>query len=130
MSRPYDGGTSANVVTKTANFTPGLSDHGRMFILTGSAITVALPTMSSAYKGYEFTIISGDASEHIVNGGATLMHGFVKQHGASTAGSITSVTAKSSIELDAGAIGDKFSILCDGTNWYVDVITAGAVTVA
>ena len=70
MARPYLGGSSAASVSKTASFSIGTSDHGKAFILSGSAITVTLPTISSSYAGFSFKAISGDDSEHVISGGA------------------------------------------------------------
>ena len=130
MSRPYDGGTNANIVSKTANFTPGIADHGRIFILSGGAITATLPTISSEMAGMEFTFISGDDSEHVVDGGATKMYGVASATGVATGGDNDPIATKSSITLSAGAIGDKITCLCDGTNWYCYSATVSAVTLA
>ena len=114
MARPYIGGSSAAIESKTAAYTIVPSDHGKTFILSGGAVTISLPTMSSAYTGFSCKIISGDDSEHVVNGGASLIYG----SGIMTGDKTQFYAGISSLTLIATVIGDSFSIISDGTNWY------------
>ena len=128
MARPYLGGSSAASVSKTASFSIGTSDHGKAFILSGSAITVTLPTISSSYAGFSFKVISGDTSEHVVSGGASKIyyHGsYGTDHATNTGRDIHETV--SSLTLNAGAINDTIDILCDGTNWYCSGSTKATV---
>jgi hypothetical protein len=112
MARPYLGGSSAASVSKTASFSIGTSDHGKAFILSGSAITV----------------ISGDDSEHVISGGASKIyyHGsYGTDHATNTGRDIHETV--SSLTLNAGAINDTIDIFCDGTNWYCSGSTKATV---
>ena len=131
MARPYIGGTIAAVESKTSSFTYGSSDHGKAFVLSGSAITITLPTMSSKFKGHSFKVISGDASEHVISGGASLIY----YHGSYGAALATNTgrdihETVSSLTLNAGAINDTIDISCDGTNWYCSGSTKATVDAA
>ena len=128
MARPYIGGTSAGCISKTASFSYGSSDHGKVFILSGSAITITLPTMSSSFKGHSFKVISGDDSEHVISGGASLIyyHGsYGADHATNTGREIHHTV--SSLTLNAGAINDTIDVVCDGTNWYCSGSTKATV---
>ena len=128
MARPYLGGSSAGCVSKTASFSIVPADHGKTFILSGSAITVTLPTISSSFTGFSFKVISGDTSEHVVSGGASKIyyHGsYGTDHATNTGRDIHETV--SSLTLNAGAINDTIDILCDGTNWYCSGSTKATV---
>ena len=128
MARPYLGGSSAGCVSKTASFSIVPADHGKAFILSGSAITVTLPTISSSFTGFSFKVISGDTSEHVVSGGASKIyyHGsYGTDHATNTGRDIHETV--SSLTLNAGAINDTIDISCDGTNWYCSGSTKATV---
>ena len=126
MARPYIGGSNAAVESKTSAYTIVPADHGKTFVLSGGAVTVSLPTMSSSFTGFSCKIISGDDSEHVLNGGASLMYG----SGIMTGDKTQFYAGISSLTLIHTVIGDSFSIISDGTNWYcfnsaVNGITSG-----
>ena len=128
MARPYIKGSSAAVPSKTSSFTIGKADHGKSFILSGGAVTVTLPTISSSFKGFGCQVISGDASEHVISGGASKIyyHGsYGGDHATQTGRDIHETV--SSLTLNAGAINDTIDILCDGTNWYCSGSTKATV---
>jgi len=114
MARPYIGGTRAAIESKTAAYTIVPTDHGKTLVLSGGVVTISLPTMASAYKGFSCKIISGDDSEHVLNGGASLIYG----SGIMTGDKTQFYAAISSLTLIHTVIGDSFSIISDGTNWY------------
>jgi len=114
MARPYIGGTRAAIESKTAAYTIVPTDHGKTLVLSGGVVTISLPTMASAYKGFSCKIISGDDSEHVLNGGASLIYG----SGIMTGDKTQFYTGISSLTLIHTVIGDSFSIISDGTNWY------------
>ena len=114
MARPYIGGSNAAIESKTAAYTIGPSDHGKTFIVSGGAVTISLPTLSSAYKGFECSIIASTAHDHVVNGGASLIYGSGLMDGDKT----QFYTAKSVLTLTSGSIGDSFNIKSDGEKWY------------
>ena len=118
MARPYLGGSSASVQSKTAAYSLIPADNGKTFVLSGSAITVTLPTISNVYIGFTCQIISGDDSEHVVSGGASKIyyHGsYGTDHATNTGRDIHETV--SSLTLNAGAINDTITIFCDGSNW-------------
>jgi len=128
MARPYIGGTTASVESKTAAFSIGNADTGKTFVLSGSAITVTLPTISNDYKGFSCKVISGDDSEHVVSGGASKIyyHGsYGTDHATNTGRDIHETV--SSLTLNAGAINDTIEITCDGTYWLCNGSTKATV---
>ena len=131
MARPYIGGTTASVESKTAAFSIGNADTGKTFVLSGSAITVTLPTISNDYKGFSCKVISGDDSEHVVSGGASKIyyHGsYGTDHATNTGRDIHETV--SSLTLNAGAINDTIEITCDGTYWLCNGSTKATVDAA
>ena len=128
MARPYIGGTTASVESKTAAFSIGNADTGKTFVLSGSAITVTLPTISNDYKGFSCKVISGDDSEHVISGGASKIyyHGsYGTDHATNTGRDIHETV--SSLTLNAGAINDTIEITCDGTYWLCNGSTKATV---
>ena len=128
MARPYIGGTTASVESKTAAYSIGNADSGKTFVLSGSAITVTLPTISNDYKGFSCKVISGDDSEHVVSGGASKIyyHGsYGTDHATNTGRDIHETV--SSLTLNAGAINDTIEISCDGTYWLCNGSTKATV---
>ena len=128
MSRPYIGGSSAASVSKTASFSIGVSDHGKTFILSGGAVTITLPTMSSSFKGCSFKMMAGSAHSHVISGGASLIyyHGsYGTDHATQTGRDIHETV--SSLTLNSGAINDTIDIFCDGTYWLCNGSTKATV---
>ena len=110
-------GLSAKVAGKTASYTLTAAMSGETHVLSGgSALTVTLPTLAS---GLCFTIIVGDASEHVITGGVNKIY-YTGDYGADhlTNSGRDNHDAVTTLTLNAGAIGDKIDIYCDGTNWY------------
>ena len=114
----------------TANKTLVAKDSGKVFILTCAARTVTLHTISSSIAGFHCTFISGDDSEHVIQGMASKGYGFRHQHVSSTGGDIDAEEVRSSLTLDAGVIGDRIEVMCDGTNWYFLAWSTGSITPA
>ena len=124
----YTGASSSfggkRVDTVTASFSLSPNDSGKVFVMSGAAVTVTLPTLSDINAGYSVTLISGDDSEHIVTGGASKIYGHSIDASGSAADTILPLTGHSTITPASGvAIGDRFEILSDGTNWYMLCIT-------
>ena len=121
-SHPSHGGQV--VFNATASFTLDPSDSGKTFILKDAAVTVTLPTLSTSLAGFQITLISGDDSEHIVTGGNSKIYGHSIDASGTAAETVLPLTGHSTITPAAGiAIGDKFEITSDGTNWYMFCIT-------
>ena len=121
-SHPSHGGQV--VFNATASFTLDPSDSGKIFILKDAAITVTLPTLSTNLAGFQITLISGDDSEHIVTGGDSKIYGHSIDASGTVAETVLPLTGHSTITPAAGiAIGDKFEITSDGTNWYMFCVT-------
>ena len=111
------------VFNATASFTLDPSDSGKTFILKDAAVTVTLPTLSTNLAGFQISLISGDASEHILSGGASKIDAIVVQTTATTR-----TAAASTLTLSAGEIGDTMTVSTDGTNWYVQCLGNAAAT--
>jgi len=125
-SHPSHGGQV--VFNATASFTLDPSDSGKTFILKDAAVTVTLPTLSTNLAGFQITLISGDDSEHIVTGGASKIYGHSIDASGTAAETILPLTGHSTITPAAGiAIGDKYEITSDGTNWYMFCVTGAEV---
>jgi hypothetical protein len=117
------------VESATASFSLVPGDSGKVFILKDGAITVTLPALSDIDAGYQVTLISGGASNHILNGGASLIYGYAINETTTTDGAeVTRLAGVSSATLAGGATGDKYDIISDGTNWYVYAISDAAVS--
>ena len=126
-SHPSHGGQV--VFNATASFTLDPSDSGKVFILKDAVITVTLPTLSANLAGFQITLISGDGNEHIVTGGASKIYGHSIDASGTAAETVLPLTGHSTITPAAGiAIGDKFEITSDGTNWYMFCVTGAEVT--
>ena len=133
MARAKMGGShgwNGNYVeSATASFSLAPGDSGKTFILKDAAVTVTLPALSDINAGYKITLISGDDSEHILSGGDSKIYGYAIDETTTTAGShITQLAGASSCTVATGAIGDKFDIISDGTNWYVYFIGNAAIS--
>ena len=125
-SHPSYGGTV--VVNATSSFTLDPSDSGKTFILKDAVVTVTLPTLSTNLAGFQITLISGDGNEHIVTGGASKIYGHSIDASGTAAETVLPLTGHSTITPAAGiAIGDKFEITSDGTNWYMFCVTGAEV---
>ena len=120
-SHPSHGGQV--VFNATASFTLDPSDSGKTFILKDAAVTVTLPTLSTNLAGFQISLISGDASEHILSGGASKIYAIVVQTTATTR-----LAAASTLTLSAGEIGDTMKVSTDGTNWYVQCLGNAAAS--
>ena len=121
-SHPSHGGQL--VESATASFSLVPNDSGKTFILKDAAVTVTLPTLSTNLAGFQISLISGDDSEHIVTGGASKIYGHSIDASGSAADTVLPLTGHSTITPAAGiAIGDRFEITSDGTNWYMFCIT-------
>ena len=120
-SHPSHGGQV--VFNATASFTLDPSDSGKTFILKDAAVTVTLPTLSTNLAGFQISLISGDASEHILSGGASKIYAIVVQTTATTR-----TAAASTLTLSAGEIGDTMKVSTDGTNWYVQCLGNAAAS--
>ena len=123
-----DDGMLNNITGVTADRTLGLDDSGGTFVLSGSAITVTLPSAAAANKGMGVEIISGDDSEHVITSGTSDIHGNLISSGGGETVAITSEEGVTSLTLSAGEIGDRFTLQSDGTYWYVQGVTNAAVT--
>ena len=119
----YSGWHGNFVESATASFSLVVGDAGKTFILKDAAVTVTLPTLSTNLAGFQISLISGDASEHILSGGASKIYAIVVQTTATTR-----TAAASTLTLSAGEIGDTMSVSTDGTNWYVQCLGNAAAS--
>ena len=111
------------VESADASFSLAVGDSGKTFILKGAAVTVTLPSLSDIEAGFSVKIISGDDSEHVIDGGASKVYGTVVDVGTTP----ERINAASGYTLAAGVIGDYIDLFSDGVNWYISGMTdAGA----
>ena len=121
------GGKRVDTVSASFSLTP--NESGKVFILSGAAVTVTLPSLSDINPGYSFTLISGDDSEHVLSGGASKIYGYsVNETSETAATQVTQLAGASSVTLVTAAIGDKMDVVSDGTNWYVYTISNTGVS--
>ena len=129
----YTGASSSfggkRVDSVTASFSLSPNDSGKVFVMSSSALTVTLPSLSDINPGYSVTLISGDDSEHILSGGASKIYGHAfDSTAANDADAMLPLTGHSIITPGAGMlIGDRYDIMSDGTNWYVYVFAGAEV---
>ena len=113
-----------------SSFDLSLSDSGKVLALDGTAaggaITVGLPTLSTAMAGFNVKLVvkTGTAA-HIVNDGNSKIHAHCVKSNAS---SDTRLSGVSSITFTtASAVGDIIEICTDGTLWYATCFTTGGI---
>jgi hypothetical protein len=109
------------------------------FLATGSGFTVTLPTPAAAGEGWRAEFIVTDAPDktpgYVISSsaGAQVLFGTVMD---SAAGAMDTTTGagKDVITFVNGeaAVGDRVSLLCDGTNFHIQgaVSAAAALTLA
>jgi hypothetical protein len=106
------------------------TDSGKVFFLTQSA-AITLPTPADAGAGWKADFIVSVAPAtapgyFISTSDATgVIHGNVISAGANEGTSGTAITAITFVDGEAG-VGDKVSLLSDGTNFYLDGFVSGA----
>ena len=115
--------------TKSVTSTGALTaaDSGKIVTLTGSAFTLSLPAVSGT-EGVHFWIVAGAAENYIV----------AEDSGDDNVLTMVSVNASaterdhafSNATLSAGAIGDRFHIYSNGTNWVITAFANAAVAAA
>ena len=93
-----------------------LSDSGKVLVLSGGAVTITLPTLSTNMAGFQIKLVAGDGSNHVIAGGNSLIYG---QVGDFAGGNFERINAASGYTLNNGEIGDQFELFSDGTNWYI-----------
>jgi hypothetical protein len=108
------------VESATASFSLTPGDSGKVFVLKDAAVTVTLPSLSDIEAGFKVKLISGDGSNHVIDGGASLIYG---QIGDFAGGNFERIAAASGYTLTNGEIGDWFELISDGTNWYISGLT-------
>ena len=108
------------VESATASFSLEVGDSGKVFVLKDAAVTVTLPSLSDIEAGFKVKLISGDDSEHVIDGGASVIYG---QIGDQNGGNWERIAAASGYTLGTGEIGDWLELISDGTNWYISGMT-------
>ena len=119
MARPYLGGSAAGCVSKTASFSLTSADNGKVFILSGGAITITLPTLGNNLKGFSFQYISDSTHNHVITGGASVINyrGHYGGNHATQSGTDIHEDA-STLTLNDGLRNDIVECWTDGTRWY------------
>ena len=102
--------------TPVAAKTLTAKDNGLTFKITTTGYTYTLPApFAGAY--WRFVISTALATDFVINGGNSLMHGSVDINSARVNWTGDSVIT---IQDDKETIGDWYELWSDGTNWYVD----------
>jgi len=96
-----NGSFSTAVTTKSAGFTPSISEHTFLVDATSGAVTATLPT-SSGLTGRQYVFIKTDSS-----GNSVTVDGFGSE------------TINGSLTYVLGAQYKRVTVVSDGTNWYV-----------
>ena len=107
---------SGQFETATAAKTLTAKDDGKTIVITGTGYTYTLPA-PSAGMSFRFVVQAAFATNFVVAGGNSLLHGSMDVNSARV-----NATGASNINFVATAetIGDWAEIWSDGTNWYVN----------
>jgi hypothetical protein len=122
-------GSKKELVQVTTTLT--LADSGAVLIPTGAAKTFTLPAVATA-AGFHVTFQAGSAAVHVINGGGSKIQGAIFHNTNGTTLARQAATNASSITLNGTnpGVGDYFTIVGDGTNYYVFGWCNAAVTLA
>ena len=122
MARPYLGGSSAGIVTLTANATLTSADNGKVYCFTppdgAGALVITLPAVEA---GTKLTFIQTGAYDSAVckvvsAEGNNLRGGIMAQTGAGDNASATDDFIQWG---SATVAGDYVTLVCDGSRWWV-----------
>jgi len=108
-----------------------LADSGAVLAPTGAARTFTLPAVATA-AGFHVTFHAGSAHAHVINGGSSKIQGAIYHNTNGSTLARQEVVNRTSITLNAAnpLVGDYFTIVGDGTNYYVYGWCNAAVTLA
>ena len=128
-----------DVDTTNATITVDVADCGTIFVLKNSAtaITMNMPSASKAGKGWWCKWValqvggSGDVtialnSDDLNTGFGTVLSGANKAPGGVL---VHSGSDGWKFDVSACAVGDQLEVFTDGTNWYGQSQTSGAVAI-
>jgi len=121
--------TGAKAAIKSTTVALTLADSGCVLAPTGGAQTFTLPAVGTA-AGFQATFHAGSAAIHVINGGGGKIQGAVFHNTNGTTLARQQFSDRSSITLNATnpLVGDYFTIVGDGTNYYVFGWCNAAVT--
>ena len=112
----------------TSTDTLSVADSGKLITLTGSAFTLSLPGVVAA-KGCHYTIFAGAAENYVLSelvGTDSNVLTMVSVNASATERDDAFTTAT----LSAGAIGDRFLCVSNGTYWIITAFANAAVAAA
>jgi hypothetical protein len=110
-------GAKKQIIATTTTLT--LADSGAVLApRIAAAQTFTLPDVTTA-AGFHVTFHAGSPQIHVINGGGGKMQGAVFHATAGSTLARQAVTNRSSITLSGAEVGDYFTIVGDGTNYYV-----------
>jgi hypothetical protein len=110
-------GAKKQIIATTT--TLSLADSGAVLApRLAAAQTFTLPAVATA-AGFHVTFHAGSPQVHVINGGGAKMQGAVYHATAGSTLARQAVTNRSSITLSGAEVGDYFTIIGDGTNYYV-----------
>jgi hypothetical protein len=119
MPKAIGGGWAKPVEAKTAAYTVGPQDCGKMFTNrgAGASVTFTLPKTSASLNGFTVEFFTAAAQPIVI---ASDPVDTLIVHADATADTVTT----------ASTIGQHFTVTCDGTGWCVqsDPSAASAAT--
>tara|TARA_E500000331_G_scaffold181304_1_gene174621 strand:+ start:121 stop:582 length:462 start_codon:yes stop_codon:yes gene_type:complete len=119
-------------VTKSITSTGALTadDSGKIITLTGSAFTLSLPAVAAS-AGCYFYVVAGAAENYVISETASSDTDVLTMVSvnASGGGAVERDHAFTTATL-VGAIGDRFHIYSNGTNWVITAFANAAVAAA
>lgn len=104
-----------------------VADSGKIITLSGTAFTLSLPAVSGT-EGVHYWIVAGAAANYVL----------AEDSGDDNVLTMVSVNASaterdhafSNATLSSGAIGDRFHVYSNGTNWVITAFANAAVAAA
>jgi hypothetical protein len=115
-------------VTSTDTLT--VEDSGKLITLTGTAFTLSLPGVSAA-TGCHYTIVAGAAANYVLSELVGTDDNVLSMVSTSTTSTyIERDHAFTTATLSAGAIGDRFFAVSNGTWWIITAFANAPVAVA
>ena len=132
----FEGGVKDRVVSLTGATTLTETQSGSQLVLNlAGGFTTTLPKPKSGLK-YRFTVgINPTTSYYVVtDGGDNIFYGSIQESETDSTEDGPTAAGADSIEFTAAAAvpGDYVEVWSDGTNWYIDGMTAadGGIAIA
>ena len=113
------------------NITLTAADSGAVVFISGGARTVTLPDHATAGSGWWIEVIAASAHAHIIDTGAdNILQGQVYDASNGSTVVVAPITGQQKITLGNGKIGDRVTVVCDGTSFHVTAFLNDTPTLA